>query len=123
MNLPTSTASIPTSTIPKTCDLSIIMQRLQNDFPAIAQEVSEVLAKHVPSVPSQYRPEHLELYFDDVVITESLKLPINYHPEIITIYGDGELLLAFAYGALLLNRLPEKFAEINKNWREYHVWA
>jgi hypothetical protein len=92
-------------------------------FLAIAQEVAA--ASHLPRKADGYHPTRLELYFDDVLAvvresgetTHELQLPAQYRPEIITMYGDDELILAIAHTQVLLNRLPE----VQQEWQTYVI--
>jgi hypothetical protein len=96
---------------------------LTSAFSAIAQEVA--IASQLPRKADDYHPTRLELYFDDVLAvvreagqtTHELQLPAQYRPDIITIYGDDELILAIAHTHVLLNRLPKAQQE----WQTYVI--
>jgi hypothetical protein len=90
---------------------------------AIAAEINA--NAHLPRKGEDYHPLRLEIYCDDVLayIRESgrtiheLQLPAQYYPDLIAIYGDGELLLAVAHNQVLLNRLPEA----QPKWKTYVI--
>jgi hypothetical protein len=90
---------------------------------AIAAEIDA--NAHLPCKGEDYHPLRLEIYCDDVLAyvrefgktMHELQLPAQYHPDLITIYGDDELIFAVAHNQVLLNRLPEAQPE----WRTYVI--
>jgi hypothetical protein len=99
------------------------VSNLLHHFPAIAKEIIE--AKKLPAKPVDYQPVTVEIYFDDVlavkqingVIQHELPVPANYVPDVITLYGDDELLLVQADRQILFNRLPQNFEQ--QDWISY----
>jgi hypothetical protein len=90
---------------------------------AIAAEIDANV--HLPRKGEDYHPLRLEIYCDDVLTyvresgqtTHELQLPAQYYPDLITIYGDDELILAVSRNQILLNRLPEAQPE----WKTYVI--
>ncbi len=87
------------------------LERLSLEFPEVAMAISAATAQHLASGSLGY-PQQLRVFFDGVPVTEVLALSPSPVPTVITFCShQGELLMAFAYGILLLNRLPERFVE------------
>ena len=86
------------------------------DFPTLARQTIAFL--EMPVKPPDYRPLRLEVHFNGKLILlqeggsivyEVSGFAPNYRPNVLSIYGDGELLFVRFQTEVLLNRLPQVF--------------
>ncbi|MBE9180210.1 hypothetical protein IQ268_16730 [Oculatella sp. LEGE 06141] len=94
---------------------------LLDAYPEMQTEVAQAL--DLPSKEIGYRPETVEVFFEDVLVSiqdrhgsRDLEVPVDFQPKVIALYGDSELLLVQAEQQLILNRLPQSF---ESQWISY----